>query len=365
MRARITHFVMMGDSLSDRGTLDHRHLGLIPMSKMSGLEGKSPLGRFTNGYVWTDHLGALLADQFIIDNLEDKDESPEDVADGVIDHDPHEKRMIRKRYNLDNDRCIRYKGHDFVRSYDEGGLTAHDYRWDLSTSISRFATRLIVHTLQYMRDKLLAADQAKNRSLQHKAETLVIEWSGANDLVTVNQKPSEKEVMLAIAARMKNVSVLIENGYQHFILFNMPDLSLTPRYHLKTAKEQQDAHDLCELFNKELAKECRRLKTTYPSCTIDIYDISHEFQMIYNHPEKYKLDKDKLTKPFTLSPDFKKPVGDVSPAPGYMFWDDIHPTTHVHALLAEKFYSHYAFRFDFKAPEDAADVSENKRAAMR
>ena len=52
-RKKITQLIIMGDSLSDRGTLNQRKLfGLIPMSYLSGLSSKSPRGRFTNGFLW-------------------------------------------------------------------------------------------------------------------------------------------------------------------------------------------------------------------------------------------------------------------------------------------------------------------------
>ncbi|VVC75314.1 hypothetical protein AQUSIP_06030 [Aquicella siphonis] len=69
----ISHFVMMGDSLSDRGTMDRRKLfGVIPMSWLSGLAGRSPRGRFTNGFAWSDYISAMLADEFIIQHAEKK-----------------------------------------------------------------------------------------------------------------------------------------------------------------------------------------------------------------------------------------------------------------------------------------------------
>ncbi len=48
---QISRFLMMGDSLSDWGSVKRRHLlGFIPMSWIAGLDKNSPKGRFTNGY---------------------------------------------------------------------------------------------------------------------------------------------------------------------------------------------------------------------------------------------------------------------------------------------------------------------------
>ena len=68
---------------------------------------------------------------------------------------------------------------------------------------------------------------------QIKIKTLVIEWSGANDLITVNLHPNIKTAQRAVNARIENIEKLIEQGYQHFVLINLSDLSLTPRYQNK------------------------------------------------------------------------------------------------------------------------------------
>lgn len=175
----ISHFIMMGDSLSDRGTLDHKHLlGVIPMSKLSGLEGRSPLGRFTNGYVWSDHLGALIAEDFLIKDLEQKGSTEEDIADAIIIHRKKFENLLESSFDLDHDRYINFEHLDFIRNFDEGGLTAHDYSWKPSKSVPRFFSRIILSTLSSMRKKLLE-DDLKNKILpDQKEKTLVIEWSG-------------------------------------------------------------------------------------------------------------------------------------------------------------------------------------------
>lgn len=355
----ISHFITMGDSLSDCGTLDHKKLfGLIPFSTLSGLAGRSPKGRFTNGFVWVDHLSAILANHFIINFLEKSGKSLEDIADGIITHDEGEEKLLKHDYNLDKSWYVLFNGHDFIRSYDEGGLTAHNYSHTPCLSPTLFATRLIVETLGSMRAKLVKDDEEKKRSTEHKANALIIEWSGANDLVTVNSEPSEQEVIDAIAARVKNIEELIKHGYQHFILINLPNIALTPRYQVKSEKEKQEMHDICELFNKNLNEACRKLHREHPHCFIDVFDVSKQFNEIYQHPEKYHLDKEKLTQPFTTSKDFKTPGPDgISVASGYMFWDEIHPTADVHALIAEIFYEHYRHQFIFEAPDIKKKVS--------
>ncbi len=85
----------------------------------------------------------------------------------------------------------------------------------LSSSITRFFTRLIASTLKEMRDAIISYDNQNKISSKQKAETLIIEWSGANDLVTLNAKPSKEEVDKAIAARVENIKQLISKGYRN------------------------------------------------------------------------------------------------------------------------------------------------------
>lgn len=364
--------VMMGDSLSDRGTADKDYvLGCIPLAFLSGLTGSSPKGRFTNGYVWADVISSLFASDFMIKQIKKKyGYTNEEIADAVLTKekeimdDLKEKRIMDDLlydYNLDNDLFVKFEGQDFIRSYDEGGLSAYNYAWKLSSSISRFFSRIILSTLEEKRKKLLDYDEEHHLSCKQKTQTLVIEWSGANDLITMNARPSIVEVDRAIKERIKNLELLIKNGYRNFIWFNLPDLSLTPRYQNMTGKEgdleRANAQQCSLYFNQELANACQKLQTMFPHCSFDLFDINNVFTSAYDHPEQYGLDPEKRKQPYKTSVDFKILPNGTSPAKGYMFWDDVHPTADVHAILANEFYKKYNPQYEFTEPE-SEDVHE-------
>ena len=349
--SKISHVVMMGDSLSDRGTMAHRRLlGVVPMNQLSGLKGESPDGRFTNGFAWSDYVSAMIANQFIINDIEDtRDIDATDIADGLIDGDLTIVPLIDKSYTLNQDRVIDFKGKNLVRNYDEGGLTAYDYSWRFSKSISRFFSRIILPSLSDMREKLLADDISHELSKQHKAETLVVEWSGANDLITVNERPSQVEVSKAISARVENIKELIKKGYKHFVVFNLPDLALTPRFQARDKASRDNAHSCCKSFNEELVKACKELSTVYTHCSFEVFDVNHIFGEIYTNPEPH-FSREKLSKPYIRSTDFEIRPDGTSPAKGYMFWDDVHPTADVHAQLAEHFYTMLKLKYNLTEP---------------
>lgn len=348
----IEDFILMGDSLSDRQGANKRYiLGIIPMRWFTGLDGNSPLGRFTNGLAWSDHFCTKIADERIIEQLKRKGMDGCDIADAVIAKDRRLKHTIQDSYFLDNHLYVKYNGQLLARTYDEGGLTAHDYSWAPSSSIVRFFSRIILTTLAAMRNQLLSYDKEYEVPLAKKAKTLVIEWSGANDLITVNKEASRLEADKAVADRIQNVKQLKKNGYKNFVLFNLPDLSLTPRYQALSAVEQQNAHACSLYFNEQLAAECAKLKQTFPDCSIEVFDVNKMFTDVYNHPENYGFDKEKLTTPFIKSNNFTKIANKISPATGYMFWDDLHPTADMHAKLADIFYQTYAENYKLVIPE--------------
>lgn len=228
---KISHMAILGDSLSDRGTANREDAwGCIPLAWLAGLNGDSPDGRFTNGYVWSDMVGSLFASTFLIEQLKKEGAyANEDLADAVITHDPKIEKEL-DNYNLKNDCFLNYKKQNFMRSYAEGGLSSYNYSWKPSSSFTRFVTRTMLSHLAQKRNEMLNDDEIQQLSKKQKAQTLVIEWSGANDLITMNARPSNLEVNRALAERIKNLKILIQNGYRHFVLFNLPNLALTPRF---------------------------------------------------------------------------------------------------------------------------------------
>lgn len=378
MTRKFRHIVFLGDSLSDRGTMDRRKLfGIIPMDYLSGLKGKSPRGRFTNGFLWGDFVAATTVEQLELQRRRRQEKLPHmgrgnaDLADALLTNDHGFKRRNENAFSLNDDLHVLYEGHRFARYYCEGGLTAHDYSKELTLDLGKEGARQIVSNLDEKRQALLDDDEKYNISQAEKEETLLIEWSGANDLITVNDKPTMEEANKAIAARIDNIEKLIAQGYRNIVLFNLPDLSLTPRYARKGGEEQKNAHLISVYFNKQLAKKCEELKDKYaklnPPVFLDVFDVCSLLQEAYQDPKKYGFDQDKLTKPFTESDAFKKDKNDpvdakkhISPSQGYMFWDDVHPTADMHAYLAEKFEQAYEHKLRVEPPPSQHDTQRKQ-----
>lgn len=357
--------IFMGDSLSDRATLDHLSLlDCIPMSLVSGLAGKSPRGRFTNGFLWIDMLGATGCEQLEIDHwrhilkLVDTPTDNADLLDRLLSS-PQMVQQNQKAYTLDDDKNILYKGARYIRSYCEGGATSSDWRGRITASLGAEGARLVVADLATKRKQLLTDDFKYKVSALEKAETLVTEWTGANDLITVNDKPSKEAADEAVNARIANIEALINSGYRNFVLMNLPDLGLTPRYQGKTAEERANATLCATYFNTQLAEKAKKLQKKYQDkdLFIDVFDVCALLTKVHNSPEQYGFDKDKLKTPYTSSAEFKENESDpanqakhISASKGYMFWDDVHPTAEMHSWLAEQYMEQYEKHFSYKSP---------------
>lgn len=337
----IRYIVSMGDSLSDPGAMAHRKLMyIISMYRLSGLKGKSPDGAFTNGETWITDVGEEISEKEIIESLKKG------------------KKIVKTE---DDYKRLELNYQDFLRYYDEGGATSYDYSQNIMSSITLkpdsiklAGTKAIVSNLKKKRRLLLADDKYRGITDDQKAQTLVTEWSGANDLITVNEKPTKEEAKEAVDARIENVKELIENGYRHFALFNLPDLSLTPYFHEKSQAERDNAHEICQYFNDELKRQIEELKKVYTEENgyhIDLFDANKAFTHVYHNPENYGFDRNKLTQPYTEIKGFN--LNNPPSAKGYMFWDKIHPTEAVHEIIAQNFETEYTEKYEFAVPHES------------
>lgn len=371
---RIFQLAVFGDSLSDRGTLDKRKLlGLLPMNYVTGLSERSPRGRFTNGYLWADYVSATALEGFKIESERRRLKLKYDARANADIGDEFLTSSLRRKedetaFSLEDDKHILFNKRRFARFYCEGGLTSHDYSYNLSLDPTVEAYRLILATLEKKREELLDDDKKYHITNLEKAGTLVVEWSGANDLLTVNERPTYQAVDNAVNERIKNVEQLIQSGYRNFVLFNLPNLSLTPRFQAKSQDERDNAAECSEYFNKQLVARCKEINEKYKdssiSLNLSVFDVHSQFEEVYKNPEKYGFDKEKLKTPYTDSAEFEKikqnpefVAEKISPAKGYMFWDDVHPTMTMHHELAERFKEKYGTVYELVAPRHPKKIS--------
>lgn len=155
------------------------------------------------------------------------------------------------------------------------------------------------------------------------AGALAIVWAGANDFFDGQRDPTIPAKNIAAA-----VSTLIGAGLKDFLIPNLPDLSKTPFGLSSSPAMQQGLQALSVGFNNALNGYLGPL-TSAAGVNIHTLDTFGLFQKIQTNPAWFHLSN--VTQEGILT--------GIPSAPGYLFWDDVHPTAAGHEILASQAYA--------------------------
>lgn len=348
-KEQIKYLVVLGDSLSDRGTFKTKKSWLGPLILKD-----SPKARFTDAEVWGDVLARDLADKAIhkkLVKLKQKVEAYTKKCEQDLDakqrkHYEHKLSNAKKaiealkleRTSTAHHRKVNYAGQRFFRSYAEGGLTTGIHSLFEWQPINILSSRALLTNMKEKIKRLLRDDKYYSTSDKQKKQTLVVEWSGANDLLTVNKELSFEVAEKAVHDRIKHVRSLVDQGYTHVVLFNLPDFSLTPRFQARSKKEQQKARAVSNYYNDLLKKEMDKLKTEVQVEQLDVFDVNTLFKQEINARLK------KGEKVFEIAP--STGVEGSGAHQNYLFFDDVHPTAQLQNKIASQFLKSYGEKID-------------------
>jgi len=154
--------------------------------------------------------------------------------------------------------------------------------------------------------------------------TLFIIWGGAIDLLNAK---SAGDVIDAAFRQTLNIQRLVDAGATQFLVPNLPPLGLTPRLNGSPATSIP-ANAAAVLFNAYLATGLAVLHDFYPFrrlvfMQLDVFSL---FNKVASSPGAYSLVNVKNSSQ-------GNPLVDPDT---YLFWDDLHPTTTGHNILAER-----------------------------
>jgi outer membrane lipase/esterase len=152
--------------------------------------------------------------------------------------------------------------------------------------------------------------------------TLFVVWGGANDLLNAT---SADDVFKAGVNQVTNIQRLIDAGATQFVIPNLPPLGSTPRLN-GSPTDSVAATAASVLFNQILRTGV---------------DVLHDFNF-GRHLHFVQLDVFSLFNKIIASPS-RYSMADVTTSSQaiptidpdtYLFWDDLHPTTRGHNILA-------------------------------
>lgn len=188
-------------------------------------------------------------------------------------------------------------------------------------------------------------------------DALYVVWAGPNDFLEGVPDP-----LAAIEAAMENlgsaIGALAAAGAVDIMVPNMPDLGLTPLM-LETGDPDEigAATALSVAFNDALSLAVDSLETSLGVSIIE-FDTFGLMAEIVADPASFDLTN---VTDGALAAD-----GTVASNPeDYLFWDDIHPTAVVHALLAESAFAALPEREDTETTPgpDSQNAGEDDAAA--
>lgn len=307
----IDKIILFGDSLSDNGNLfdisskAHNVIPLIPVVP------KSPPyfeGRFTNGKVWIEHLAIALNAEL------------EDYA---------------------------YGGAWIESVYDSHHLVP----LDLDSQIGLYR----VHA---------AFDQ-------NKKNHLYVVWAGANDYVH-DRADMEEATTRTVNILKSHIDLLIYLGAEHFFVPTIPNLALVPEVIEKGQDYMKRQEMMSKLHNQKLIAMLAEEQAAHPTLQFTMMDVSAVLEEVVKDPAKYNIKETKsacYTGSYSLrhqiaydnqavlraaeqydldlinNPQLHAAyvtglladsgVESCANPDEYLFWDQIHPTRVIHAVMAK------------------------------
>ncbi|CAE6734383.1 SGNH/GDSL hydrolase family protein [Paraburkholderia haematera] len=169
---------------------------------------------------------------------------------------------------------------------------------------------------------------------------LVLVWAGANDVLRAGSLPAAAPTVQTAAATLAQiVGQIVQSGATHVVLVNVPNVGLSPKG-IASSDGGANLTQLSQLFNEDLNAALQADGLQGKVIQIDSY--TWVDQIIANaqangfavtntgqacDPTKTPDDTSLLCSPATYAT--------ANADQTYMFADDLHPTTHLHALFAQ------------------------------
>lgn len=319
----VDRIVVFGDSISDTGIMSASTSRIIPAQQNYWQ------GRFTDGFNWTDFLA---------------------LSYGTTAADP-----------------------GFMMNEAIGGATAHKYAdpKKILKGVFRFTTflkQLETITVSSLSDEV-AHFKKTNR---FTSGDLVIVWMGANDILWVAEKytkggdASPDNAATAVGVAVKD---FLKSGVKGVLVVGLPDIGNTPRF-ADSPELQKIKSDQTREYNDKLKKLVNDLRVNNQN--VHYLDIERYFNDYIKANSKVFGFKDTTSRTFTgavvdPSPEAFKAAIPMSIYDNdknkYIFWDDVHPSAKVHAIIAGLIKKNEInSRFNLNKPKNKCNYVEVKNS---
>ncbi len=175
---------------------------------------------------------------------------------------------------------------------------------------------------------LLTVSAAFPTAFPQPEKSLFIIWIGGNDfLALTDPAAAPTAVSDAVVHIRTGMEKLADVGAVTFMVVNLPDLGITPRMN-QDATLSANGTALANFFNSFLEEMLLVFESAHPMVEVVWFDTFSLLQEMVADPEIGRFDN-------VTDAKFDENDGNVA-AGRYLFWDDIHPTTVTHKILAHR-----------------------------
>jgi phospholipase/lecithinase/hemolysin len=169
---------------------------------------------------------------------------------------------------------------------------------------------------------------------QTTPRTVIAIEIGSNDvrdaLVAAASRHDPRPIIAnALGSLSQNIIQLYGHGAQRFLLVNVPDIGKTPAVRALGDVAVGVASNLSQAWNAGLANAVTSL--TAAGINIKVLDVFTTVDDVVDHPENYGFQNATDACLTPLQPPFVCAQPDT-----YVFWDGIHPTKAMHAVVAQE-----------------------------
>jgi phospholipase/lecithinase/hemolysin len=181
-------------------------------------------------------------------------------------------------------------------------------------------------------------------SVPNAASTLFLVWGGPNDAFLAVESPGASPDSINQAMKQAlfdlsgNIQLLAGMGAAHILVPKMADLGLTPEAIAAGPGAQAVLSAVSQGYNDGVALMLSQLDVGLAPLGVELYgfDTPAFFAGITANPSKYGFTNTTqgCFDPYASPPDFSGVLGGCA---GYLYFDNVHPTTAGHALLAGAF----------------------------
>ncbi|KAL4936809.1 hypothetical protein BDV06DRAFT_204178 [Aspergillus oleicola] len=145
-------------------------------------------------------------------------------------------------------------------------------------------------------------------------------WTGINDIYYLNlHRDPYKDLPRVISRYIELTERLHACGARDFLLFNIPPCNRTPYVLSFDPESRKNYSDIVLEYNEQLSDAVDEWSEAHPESTVSMYDAWSFFTEVLDHHKLYGFEDN------TSMGDGKK----------HIWWDDFHPTSAFHRLLAK------------------------------